>query len=60
MARPVEIRASYDNDMSYLTRLSRAVEKDDTQTIEWKRECTHYINTIIVKFAEANNRKQAK
>jgi hypothetical protein len=59
MSRPVEIRTSYDNDMGFLTRLARAVEKDTTQPADWVRECLCYINSLIQKFAEANNRKRS-
>lgn len=59
MSRPVEIRTSYDNDMGFLTRLAKAVEKDTTQPSDWIREVLCHINSIIQKFAEANNRKHS-
>ena len=37
MARPVALRVSWRNDAAWLLRLEEAIEKDQTQTPEWKR-----------------------
>ena len=37
MSRPVALRVSWRNDAAWLLRFEEAVEKDQTQSSEWKR-----------------------
>lgn len=57
MARPIEVRPSYNNDSSYLNRLAVAVSKDEKQPMDWRRETQITINNLIRLLNEANDRK---
>ena len=48
MSRDVQIRDSYQNDAAFLTRLSRAIEKDPKKGLEWKREIIAHLNKVII------------
>lgn len=54
MPRPIELRPSYNNDVAYLSRLSRAVELDKGQPSSIQREIQTLINSLI----ETLNRAQ--
>ena len=57
MARPIEVRPSYNNDSSFLNRLAVAVSKDTKQPQSWIREVQITINNLIRLLNEANERK---
>lgn len=57
MSRPVEMRASYDNDSGFLVRLSKAIERDVSQPDTWRREVQIQINSLVSLLLEANKRK---
>lgn len=52
MGRDVKIRDSYQGDAAYLTRLSRAVEKDPRRTADWKREVIEHLNSLTMMFLQ--------
>jgi hypothetical protein len=61
MPRPIELRASYLNDVGYLTRLSQAVALDKVQTGSMAREIQTLINSLIEALNRANkNRMEVK
>lgn len=57
MARPIEVRASYNNDSAFLNRLGTAVSKDTEQPMDWRRETQITINNLVRLLQEANDRK---
>ena len=58
MARPVAIRASYDNDARYMLRLKEAVEKD-TRDPEFVREISSLLQTLAKKLVIGPNTPEA-
>ena len=61
MSRPVSIRASYRDDAAYLLRLEAAVEKDDSQSNDWRQETSSMLRKLSVRFLEADGlRNRAK
>jgi len=57
MPRPIEMRASYSNDVAYLSRLSRAVELDKQQPGSIQREIQTLINSLIESLNRANKNR---
>ena len=55
MGRDVKVRASYQMDAAYLTRLSRAVEIDERQTVTWRRSIIARLNELIVEFLKTTD-----
>lgn len=57
MGREVKVRLSYQADVGFLTRLSRAVELDKKMPKARKRKVMEALNTIQSEFlAESRNR----
>ena len=54
MGRKVEIRVSFSSDITYLSRLMRAIEKDAKRSIEWKRACIERLQGLIALFLDAS------
>jgi hypothetical protein len=57
MSRPVSIRASYREDAAYLIRLEAAVEKDGSQSEDWRRETSQMLRKLSLRFLEADGSK---
>ena len=57
MSRPVSIRASYRDDAAYLIRLEAAVEKDDSQSKDWRQETSQMLRKLSLRFLEADGSK---
>jgi hypothetical protein len=53
MGRNVQVRASYQNDASYLTRLVKAVELDEKRPIAWKKKVIAALNVVVISFLQA-------
>ena len=61
MSRPVSIRVSYREDAAYLIRLEAAVEKDDSQSKDWRQETAQMLRKLSLRFLEADgSRNKAK
>jgi hypothetical protein len=61
MSRPVSIRVSYRDDAAYLIRLEAAVEKDDSQSKDWRQETALMLRKLSLRFLEADgSRNKAK
>ena len=61
MSRPVSIRVSYREDAAYLIRLEAAVEKDDSQSKDWRQETALMLRKLSLRFLEADgSRNKAK
>ena len=61
MSRPVSIRVSYREDAAYLIRLEAAVEKDDSQSKDWRQETAQMLRRLSLRFLEADgSRHKAK
>ena len=61
MSRPVSIRVSYRDDAAYLIRLEAAVEKDDSQSKDWRQETAQMLRRLSLRFLEADgSRHKAK
>ena len=54
MSRPVSIRVSYREDAAYLIRLEAAVEKDDSQSKDWRQETAQMLRKLSLRFLEAD------
>ena len=54
MSRPVSIRVSYRDDAAYLIRLEAAVEKDDSQSKDWRQETAQMLRKLSLRFLEAD------
>ncbi len=48
MPRPIKVRDSYQGDVTYLSRLSQAVNKDDRMNEPWRKMVKRKINDLIV------------
>ena len=57
MARPVEMRSSYENDVGFLMRLSRAIALDRMQPESWRNEVQTAIQNLTQSLLEANKRR---
>ena len=57
MSRPVSIRVSYREDAAYLIRLEAAVEKDDSQSKDWRQETALMLRKLSLRFLEADGSK---
>jgi hypothetical protein len=53
MARPVAIRASWNNDAAFLLRLEGAIVQDQVQTEEWKRVACELCRKLAQHFLTA-------
>ena len=53
MAKPVQIRASYRDDVAFLIRLEKAVEKDDRQDGGWRQETCNDIRSLYKRLLTA-------
>jgi hypothetical protein len=53
MSRPVSIRVSYREDAAFLIRLEAAVEKDDSQSRDWRIETAQKIRELALRFLGA-------
>ena len=61
MSRPVSIRVSYRDDAAYLIRLEAAVEKDDSQSKDWRQETAQMLRKLSLRLLEADgSRNKAK
>lgn len=56
MGRNVQVRASYQNDAGYLTRLVKAIEIDPGRPVSWKKKVIAALNVVIVSFLQATER----
>lgn len=54
MARPVEIRACYRDDSSYLIRFEKAVSKDTRLNEKFRAEFIDQIHRLAMKAMEAD------
>lgn len=59
MARKVEVRASFQQDARYLSRLMEAVEKDAKLPINDKREVISKLKDVIIIFTKQVGREAA-
>jgi hypothetical protein len=57
MSRPVSIRVSYRDDAAYLLRLEEAVEKDDSQSMAWRKDTAHKLRELSLRLLEAEKTK---
>ena len=55
MSRPVALRVSWRNDAAWLLRLEEAIEKDKTQSEEWKREAREMAHSLAQKLLTAKH-----
>ena len=61
MSRPVSIRVSYRDDAAYLIRLEAAIEKDDSQSKDWRQETAQMLRKLSLRLLEADgSRNKAK
>jgi hypothetical protein len=65
MARAPKQRVSYNGDASFLTRLSMAVERDETRPAEWRKTVLALIQPLVTELMSApepgsNNSKKSK
>jgi hypothetical protein len=60
MSRPVALRASWRNDAAWLLRFEEAVEKDQTETEDWKREVCDMARKLAQKLLTAKRSSQLR
>lgn len=60
MGRNVQVRASYQNDAGYLTRLVKAIEIDPNRSVPWKKKVIAALNIVIVNFLQATEQDLSK
>jgi hypothetical protein len=53
VAKPVQIRASYRDDASFLIRLEAAVAKDNRQTEPWRKETCDMLRKLSQRLLAA-------
>lgn len=56
MPRKVQVRASYQNDLGFLARLSQAVERDERLGADEKREIISPLNSAALAIHKAQAR----
>jgi len=59
MGRNVKPRIDYENDASYLLRLIKAIELDDSVGLEWKRETIANLSSVRASFLEHASKRAA-
>lgn len=57
MPRPVKVRITYQADVTYLSRLMTAIEKDDKLTDAWKRLIKRKIGDVILLLMNVKNKE---
>ena len=55
MSRPIQVRASYTADASFLSRLLQAVEIDDRKDSKWRKEVITHLQRLIVLFVSPSS-----
>jgi hypothetical protein len=60
MSRPVALRTSWRNDAAWLLRFEEAVEKDQTESPEWRRTVCEKAHELAQLLLTAKRRTQAE